>query len=121
MPSQSSPGRLTVDRMMLYGPTFLRRCRTVFGLEAYLIAVAANYSDVVVEDDQVSTVLDDTMDLLTKLSGDANGTVTYFEGLNILIRIPGTRQITGAILLSAHFDSVSTARGATVCPMCLLC
>ena len=87
----------------------------------YLRIVAANYSDVIVEDDRVSMVLDDRMDLITRLSGDTSGIVTYFEGLNILVRIPGTRQITGAILVSAHFDSVSTARGATVFFMCCAC
>jgi hypothetical protein len=60
-------------------------------------------------------VLDDRMDLITRLAGSDNVTVTYFEGLNILVRIPGTAGIIeGAILLSAHIDSVSTAPGATV-------
>ena len=59
-------------------------------------------------------VLDDRKDLITRLSGGENITVTYFEGLNILVRIPGTSGTHGAILLSAHIDSVSTAPGATV-------
>jgi hypothetical protein len=59
-------------------------------------------------------VLDDREDLITRLSGGDNITVTYFEGLNILVRIPGTSGTHGAILLSSHFDSVSTAPGATV-------
>jgi len=70
-------------------------------------------------DDQVSTVLDDRKDLITRLSGDDNVTVTYFEGLNVLVRIPGTSCVSGAILLSAHIDSVSTAPGATVNPSIL--
>jgi hypothetical protein len=61
-------------------------------------------------------VLDNRKDLITRLSGGDNVTVTYFEGLNILVRIPGTSGMHGAILLSAHIDSVSTAPGATVLP-----
>jgi len=76
--------------------------------------VAKEYPDVIVEDDRYSMVLDDRKDLITRLSGRGNVTVTYFEGLNILVRIPGTSSVTGAILLSAHIDSVSTAPGATV-------
>jgi Zn-dependent M28 family amino/carboxypeptidase len=67
-----------------------------------------------VDDDRSSMVLDNRMDLITKLSGSDNITVTYFEGLNVLVRIPGTSGTKGAILLSAHIDSVSTAPGATV-------
>ena len=59
-------------------------------------------------------VLDDRKDMMTLLTGGDNVTVTYFEGLNILVRIPGTTGTTGAILLSAHFYSVSTGFGATV-------
>ena len=78
--------------------------------------VADEYDDVVVIDDQASMVLDDRQDLITRLAGSDNITVTYFEGLNILVRIQGTSKLTGgAILLSAHIDSVSTAPGATVC------
>ena len=68
----------------------------------------------------MSTVLDDRKDLITRLSGDDNITVTYFEGLNVLVRIPGTSRMSGAILLSAHIDSVSTAPGATVNPSMLI-
>ena len=79
--------------------------------------VADEYDDVVVIDDQASMVLDDRKDLITRLAGSDNITVTYFEGLNILVRIPGTSKIReGAILLSSHIDSVSTAPGATVPP-----
>jgi len=59
-------------------------------------------------------VLDNRKDLLIRISGGDNITVTYFEGLNVLVRIPGTSNVPGAILVSAHFDSVSTAYGATV-------
>jgi hypothetical protein len=83
-------------------------------LSLVLTVVAAKYDDVSVEDDRSSMVLDNREDLITRLSGSVNVTVTYFEGLNILVRIPGTSGISGAILLSAHFDSVSTAPGATV-------
>jgi hypothetical protein len=68
-----------------------------------------------IDDDRSSMVLDDQKDLVTRLSGDDNIIVTYFEGLNILVRISGTDRISGAILVSAHFDSVATANGATVC------
>jgi hypothetical protein len=79
------------------------------------IKVADEYEDVIVIDDQSSMVLDDRMDLITRLADSDNVTVTYFEGLNILVRIPGTAGILeGAILVSAHIDSVSTAPGATV-------
>lgn len=67
-----------------------------------------------VDDDRSSMVLDDRKDLLTRLTGSKNITITYFEGLNVLVRIPGTTGASGAILLSAHLDSVSTAPGATV-------
>jgi len=76
--------------------------------------VVEKYPDVLVEDDRASMVLDDKKDLLTKLSTGPNVTVTYFEGLNVLVRVPGTAAVSGAILLSSHFDSVSTAPGATV-------
>ncbi|KAF9266917.1 hypothetical protein L218DRAFT_896149 [Marasmius fiardii PR-910] len=39
---------------------------------------------------------------------------SYFEGNNILVRIPGTAEKnTPGVLYSAHYDSVSTAPGAT--------
>lgn len=40
----------------------------------------------------------------------------YFEGTNILLKIEGTDASSldhGAVLFSAHYDSVSTAPGAT--------
>jgi hypothetical protein len=82
-----------------------------------LTIVAKNYPDVLVDDDRSSMVLDDRKDLLTKLAHGDNVTITYFEGLNVLVRIPGTSGVSGAILLSSHFDAVSTAPGATVIPL----
>ena len=80
-----------------------------------LTIVAKEYPDVLVDDDRSSMVLDDRNDLLTRLSNGDNVTITYFEGLNVLVRIPGTSStVSGAILLSSHFDGVSTAPGATV-------
>ena len=76
--------------------------------------MATEYKDVIVEDDRTSMVLDDRKNIFTQLTGGANITATYFEGLNVLVRIPGSTGTSGAILLSAHFDSVSTAPGATV-------
>lgn len=37
----------------------------------------------------------------------------YFEGTNILVKIDGSEPHTGGVLFSAHYDSVSTAPGAT--------
>ncbi|KAH9485854.1 Vacuolar membrane protease [Psilocybe cubensis] len=38
----------------------------------------------------------------------------YFEGMNVLVKVDGTAGSSeGAVLFSAHFDSVSTATGAT--------
>lgn len=89
--------------------------RISFSRNMGLMVVAKEYPDVIVEDDRYSMVLDDRKDLITRMSGSVNVTVTYFEGLNVLVRIPGTSSsASGAILLSAHIDSVSTAPGATV-------
>jgi hypothetical protein len=38
---------------------------------------------------------------------------TYFEGTNILVKINGTDPELDGVLFSAHYDSVSTASGAT--------
>ncbi|KAJ7633001.1 hypothetical protein FB45DRAFT_792335 [Roridomyces roridus] len=49
-------------------------------------------------------------------SQGAGSSATYSESTNILVKIPGTDPqyaSTGAVLLSAHYDSVSTAAGAT--------
>lgn len=40
----------------------------------------------------------------------------YFEGTNVLVKIDGSdpkHEKTGGVLFSAHYDSVSTASGAT--------
>ncbi|KZO98499.1 hypothetical protein CALVIDRAFT_548928 [Calocera viscosa TUFC12733] len=39
--------------------------------------------------------------------------VVYYEGNNVLVKIDGTQPSLPPILLNAHFDSVSTAPGAT--------
>lgn len=44
-------------------------------------------------------------------ASSANG--VYFEGTNLLVKIDGTEDTEGAVLFSAHYDSVSTAPGAT--------
>jgi Zn-dependent M28 family amino/carboxypeptidase len=45
------------------------------------------------------------------------GHATYFEGTNVLVKITGTdTQLSaeqGAVLFDAHYDSVSSASGAT--------
>ena len=42
-----------------------------------------------------------------------SGTAVYFEGNNILVKVDGKDSGLEAVLFSAHFDSVSTAPGAT--------
>uniref|UniRef100_A0A060SXM4 Peptide hydrolase n=1 Tax=Blastobotrys adeninivorans TaxID=409370 RepID=A0A060SXM4_BLAAD len=37
----------------------------------------------------------------------------YFEGNNVLVKIPGRNSSLGAVLLSGHFDSVPTGHGTT--------
>ena len=37
----------------------------------------------------------------------------YFEGSNVLVKIDGEDESLDGVLFSAHFDSVSTAPGAT--------
>ncbi|OCH89411.1 Zn-dependent exopeptidase [Obba rivulosa] len=62
-----------------------------------------------------------SIDLQTNASFfNARGHGTYFEGTNILVKIDGTDTSTSdsdekpdGVLFSAHFDSVSTAPGAT--------
>ncbi|KAG8872471.1 hypothetical protein FRB98_009577, partial [Tulasnella sp. 332] len=68
-------------------------------------------------------VSDDIESNATYIGGISNlaGTsLTYFEGNNILVKIDGpksnddeSKSNPGAVLFSAHFDSVSTAPGAT--------
>lgn len=51
-------------------------------------------------------------DIRTNATWYAGGGV-YFEGNNILVKIDGKQPELEAVLFSAHFDSVSTAPGAT--------
>ncbi|KAG5352705.1 hypothetical protein C0989_000857 [Termitomyces sp. Mn162] len=72
-------------------------------VHAYLLErlnpIAAAYSHVHVVDDRVSNASDEQ---------------SYFEGSNILVKVDGTAQdLHDAVLFSAHYDSVSTASGAT--------
>lgn len=74
--------------------------------------VAGSYPFVDIDNDLTSNV---TFGTRTSQISSA-GTALYFEGSNILVRINGTKPDAaprGAVLLSAHFDSVSTAPGAT--------
>jgi exosome complex RNA-binding protein Rrp4 len=42
------------------------------------------------------------------------GAGAYFEGTNILVKVPGSdKHDSNAVLFSAHYDSVSSAPGAT--------
>jgi len=63
-------------------------------------ARASKHSDILVSDDVISNAT------------YAGGQIIYFEGNNILVRIAGKND-NEAVLFSAHFDSVSTAPGAT--------
>ncbi|KAG8906195.1 hypothetical protein FRB99_007411 [Tulasnella sp. 403] len=63
---------------------------------------AAEYGYVHVSDDNTSNAT------------YAGGQVVYFEGNNVLVKIDGSDPDSkGGVLFSAHFDSVSTAPGAT--------
>ena len=67
--------------------------------------VASRYSHVEIFDDTISNA-----------SWVNAGSIAYFEGSNILVKIDGTDpqyRHSGGVLLSAHFDSVSTAPGTT--------
>ncbi|CCM01529.1 uncharacterized protein FIBRA_03585 [Fibroporia radiculosa] len=72
-------------------------------------SIAAEYDHVHVSDDTISNA-----------SWVADGPAVYFEGNNILVKIDGTDPPLSAphakpngIMFSVHFDSVSTAPGAT--------
>lgn len=52
-------------------------------------------------------------DLQSNATWSSQGGVTYFEGNNILVKVDGREPDIEAVLFSAHFDSVSTAPGAT--------
>ena len=42
------------------------------------------------------------------------GVGAYFEGTNILVKVPGSdKHSSNAVLFSTHYDSVSSAPGAT--------
>ena len=43
----------------------------------------------------------------------AAGHVVYFEGTNVLLKIDGTDPSDDGVLFSCHYDSVSSAPGAT--------
>ena len=61
-------------------------------------------SDIEVVDDLNSTVV----------YSPRPGVGAYFEGTNILVKVPGSsRHESNAVLFSAHYDSVSSAPGAT--------
>lgn len=50
----------------------------------------------------------------TVLYGPRPGVGVYFEGTNILVKVPGSgKHDSNAVLFSAHYDSVSSAPGAT--------
>ena len=63
--------------------------------------ITSHHSNIRIADDQATNI--------TLAKGKVG---SYFEGNNILVHIRGT-SATSAVLLSAHFDSVSTAPGAT--------
>jgi hypothetical protein len=57
-----------------------------------------------------------TEDLVSNVSFVTPSYAGYFEGTNILVKIDGSNpnyQDKGGVLFSAHYDSVSTAPGAT--------
>jgi len=61
-------------------------------------------SDIEVIDDLNSTVV----------YNPRPGVGVYFEGTNILVKVPGSnKHDSNAVLFSAHYDSVSSAPGAT--------
>ncbi|KAF5377616.1 hypothetical protein D9615_005103 [Tricholomella constricta] len=70
-------------------------------VHAYLLSrlepIASAYPHVHLVDDRVS---------------NASTEQIYFEGTNILVKVDGTEP-DGAVLFSAHYDSVSTSNGAT--------
>ena len=52
-------------------------------------------------------------DLISNATFAYDGRIAYFEGNNVVVKIDGTSSELDGLLLSAHFDSVSTAPGAT--------
>lgn len=63
---------------------------------------ADKFSNVHVDDDNSSNA-----------TWSLGGIATYFEGTNVLVKIDGVKPELDAVLFSAHYDSVSTAPGAT--------
>ncbi|KAI0645003.1 hypothetical protein C8Q79DRAFT_1001599 [Trametes meyenii] len=68
-----------------------------------LIPLAVQHSHVELSDDQISNV--------TYIA--RGGFAVYFEGTNVLLKIQGTEQAHDGVLFSCHYDSVSSAPGAT--------
>jgi acetylornithine deacetylase/succinyl-diaminopimelate desuccinylase-like protein len=52
-------------------------------------------------------------DRTTNVTFFRNGNAAYFESLNVVVKIDGSKSDLDGVLFSAHFDSVSTAPGAT--------
>ena len=65
--------------------------------------IASGSSHTHVDDDRTSNVT----------FGFGGSIESYFEGSNILVKVEGTEPDLSSVLFSAHFDSVSTAPGAT--------
>jgi hypothetical protein len=74
-------------------------------VRSYLLSrIKSIDSDIEIIDDLNSTVI----------YSPRPGTGAYFEGTNILVKIPGSdKHDSNAVLFSAHYDSVSSAPGAT--------
>ena len=74
-------------------------------VRSYLLSrIKSVDSDIEIIDDLNSTVV----------YAPRPGTGAYFEGTNILVKVPGSnKHDTNAVLFSAHYDSVSSAPGAT--------
>ncbi|KZT55476.1 hypothetical protein CALCODRAFT_472224 [Calocera cornea HHB12733] len=76
-------------------------------------AMAVGKSFIEVDDDMISNTTFVNGGVLGDLASTHMGNVMYFEGTNILVKVEGERPGLPAVLLSAHYDSVSTAPGAT--------
>lgn len=70
----------------------------------------ASHSSSISTHDDVRSILFEAPDVFnSKLQGRA----VYYEGNNVLVKIQGNDTSLGAVLLSAHFDTVPTAYGTT--------
>ncbi|CAN6645148.1 vacuolar membrane protease [Trichomonascus vanleenenianus] len=67
---------------------------------------ASGHPGVVVEEDDGRTMYSQYS------ASTSRNNVNYYEGNNILVKIPGTNNSLEAVLVSAHFDSVATGYGA---------